>query len=143
MSDNPPAQSARDFRLLTWLIRANAAILLLAMIPMLFQPEWMSQLHSMLGLGTLNVNPLIEYLTRSASACYALHGGVLLALSTDVRRYQPLIPWVYVGHLVFAGVMVAIDLYAGMPWWWTLAEGGTITVVAVLILGVSRRCQPK
>jgi hypothetical protein len=126
-------------RLLTWLIRANAAVLLLAAGPVFFPTALMAQLHADLGLGTFPANPLTEYLTRSAAACYAMHGGMVLLLSTDVRRYRPMIPWVYRIHLAFAAAVFGIDLFAGMPVWWTVAEGGTIAVVAVVILGVNRR----
>lgn len=125
-------------RLLTWLIRANAAVLLLAAVPIFFPTELMARMHGNLGLGPFPESPLTEYLTRSAAACYAVHGAVILLLSTDVRRYRPMIRWLYRIHLAFAGVMLGIDLYAGMPAWWTAAEAGTVAAGAVVILAVNR-----
>jgi hypothetical protein len=125
-------------RLLSWLIRANAAILLCAAAPIFFPTELMAEMHQRLGLGTLARDRLTEYLTRSASACYAMHGAVLLVLATDVRRYRRFIDWMYVIHFLFALTMLGIDLFAGMPGWWTVAEVGTIGAVAVTIFTVNQ-----
>jgi hypothetical protein len=125
-------------RLLTWLIRANAAILLCAAVPIFFPTELMAEMHQRLSLGTFARDRLTEYLTRSVSACYAMHGAVLLALASDVRRYRRLIDWMYVIHFLFALTMLGIDLYAGMPGWWTIAEVGTIGAVAVAIFTLNQ-----
>lgn len=124
---------------LTWLVRANAAILLAAVVPVFFPTDLMADLHQRLGLGGLARDRLTEYLTRSAAACYALHGGVLVLISTDVCRYRPLIVPLYGLHLAFAAAMLGIDLFAGMPWWWTIAEVGTIGGVAVAALLLNRQ----
>lgn len=129
--------SAAD-RLLTWLIRANAAILLCAVLPIFFPTELMAEMHQRLGLGTLARDRLTEYLTRSVSACYAVHGAVLLVLASDVRRYRRLIDWMYVIHFLFALTMLGIDLFAGMPAWWTISEVGTIGAVAVMVFTVNQ-----
>ncbi len=125
-------------RLLTWLIRANAAVLLCAAAAIVFPTDLMAEVHTRLGLGTFIRDRLTEYLTRSASAGYAMHGAVLAALTTDVRRHRRLIDRVYVLHFLFALTMLGIDLHAGMPGWWTAAEVGTIGVVAVMIFGVNQ-----
>lgn len=125
-------------RLLTWLIRANAAILFVAVVPIFFPPGLMADMHARFGLGALPREPIVEYLTRSAAACYAMHGGVVWLLAFDVRAYRRLITGVYRLHLLFAATVFGIDLYAGLPWWWTAAEGGTIAVVAGVILAVNR-----
>jgi hypothetical protein len=98
----------------------------------------MAEMHQRLGLGTFARDRLTEYLTRSASACYAMHGAVLLVLASDVRRYRRFIDWMYTIHLLFALTVLGIDLYAGMPRWWTAAEVGTISAVAVTVLTVNR-----
>lgn len=130
----PPADRA-----LTWLVRINAAILLAAVVPVFFPTDVMAELHHRLGLGEFVRGRLTEYLTRSAAACYALHGGALALVSADVRRYRPLIAPLYGLHLAFAATMLGIDWYAGMPLWWTAAESGTIAGFAVVALGLNRR----
>ena len=126
-------------RLLTRLIRLNAAVLLLAAAPMLFPTDLMAGMHERLGLGPFPRDRLTEYLTRSAAACYALHGAVVWMLSRDVVKYRELVTGVYRLHLLFALTVCGVDLWAGMPGWWTLAEGGTIAAVAVGIGAVNRR----
>ncbi len=128
-------------RLLTWLIRLNAAVLLLALVPMVFPTDVMADMHERFGLGTFPRDRLTEYLTRSAAACYALHGGVVLMLASDVRKYRQLIDRMYLLHLAFALTILGIDLFAGMPLWWTVAEGGTIASVAVVVLRVNQRAK--
>jgi hypothetical protein len=125
-------------RWLTWMIRLNAFVLLLAVIPIFFPTELMVEMHERFGLGQLSRDRITEYLTRSASACYAMHGAVLLLLASDVRRYRMLIDGLYLVHFAFAMTMLGIDLYAGMPGWWTLAEVGTISVVAIIIFGTNQ-----
>jgi hypothetical protein len=125
-------------RLLTWLIRANAAVLLCAAGAIVLPDDMMAETHARLGLGTLARDRMTAYLTRSASASYAMHGAVLAALTADVRRYRRLIDRVYVLHVLFALTLLGIDLHAGMPGWWTAAEVGTIGVVAVMIFGVNQ-----
>ena len=125
-------------RWLAWLIRANAAMLVVAVVPVFFPTELMAEMHERFGLGPFPRDRLTEYLTRSAAACYALHGGLLILLSTDVCRYRPLIPWVYYLHLGFAGFLLGIDLFAGMPGWWIASEVGTISTVAIILLIVER-----
>lgn len=126
-------------RLLARLIRLNAAVLLLAAVPVLFPTDLMAGMHERMGLGAFPRDRLTEYLTRSAAACYAMHGVVVWMLSWDVVRYRDLIAGMYRLHLAFAATVFGIDLWAGMPWWWTVAEGGTIAAVAVVIGGLNRR----
>jgi hypothetical protein len=125
-------------RVLTWLLRADAAVLLAAVIPVFFPTELMAEMHQRLGLGELPRGRLTEYLTRSVAASYVLHGFVVLLLSTDVRRYRPLVAPLAAAHLAFALVLLGIDLYAGMPGWWTAVEVGTIAGVAIAMLFVNR-----
>jgi hypothetical protein len=125
-------------RLLSLLMRLNAGILLLAAVPMFFPTRWMATMHETLGLGQFPEDRLTEYLTRSAAACYTMHGAVVWLIAQDVRRYRPLIPGLYVIHLLFAFTLLLIDLFAGMPAWWIVSEVGTISTVAILMLFVQR-----
>ena len=128
-------------RRLTLLIRLNAAVLLLAAVPVVFPTDLMAAMHARMGLGPFPRDRLTEYLTRSAAACYALHGAVVWMLSWDVARYRDLVTGMYRLHLLFAATIAGIDVWAGMPGWWTLAEAGTIASVAVVIGEVNRRAK--
>jgi hypothetical protein len=133
----------RTHRQLAGFLRLNALILLSAVIPLFFPTEWMAAIHCGLGLGPFPSGPLTDYLTRSAAACYALHGGVLWLIGGDVRRYQPLIRPVYCLHLLFAIGILGIDLVAGMPTWWIVLEITPIISFALAALWLNSRINPQ
>jgi len=124
---------SRPDRILTLLMRLNAIVLLLAAVPMFFPTRWMVEMHAAMGLGVFPQDRITEYLTRSAAACYTMHGAVVWLIAQDVRRYRPLIPGLYIIHFAFAMTMLGIDLFAGMPTWWMISEVGTISVVSVVL----------
>lgn len=124
--------------LLTWLLRLGGATLLLATLFIAMPTAWMASNHRWLGLGEFPASPIVEYLTRSISGMYALHGGVLLVASVDVRRFAPLVIYLAVANVVFGGVMLAIDLHAGMPAWWTFGEGPPLAATGIVMLLLAR-----
>jgi len=128
----------RSERLLALLLRVSAAVLLSALVPAFMPFAWMQIVHRALGLGELAETPLNHYLTRSLSALYAFNGTVLLYLSFDVRHYRPLIRFLGVAHVVFGGFLLGLDLYAGLPWFWTLGEGPVVILLGLLMLGLQR-----
>ena len=126
-------------RLLVILLRLGGVLTLLA-APMALLPEsWMASNHRWLGLGDFPASPLVDYLTRSISCLYALHGGLLLLISTDPRRYAPIVRYVAWANVVLGPALLAIDLHAGMPRWWTLAEGPPLTATGLVLLWLSAR----
>src|SRR5262245_47196659 len=123
--------------LVIWL-RLSAAVLLMALGAVFLPFSWMSTTNEWLGLDPLKETPLMNYLTRSLSAVYALLGVLTFALSLDVRRYRPLIAWLAVAYLVFGPFLVALDLLVGMPLYWVLIEGPVVvTTGAVQLLLVT------
>lgn len=128
-------------KILAWLLRLNALVLILALIPMLFPFSVMNTIHQWFGLGELPQAPITEYLTRSLSLVYALHGAVCLALAMDVKRYLPLIQLVAMFHFGFGLLILAIDLYAGLPWFWTIGEGPMITLFATFVYIFCNMCR--
>lgn len=129
-------------QLLTWLLRISSAVLLLALPAALLPTETMAKIHAWLGLGTMPRGPLVEYLTRSVSLLYALHGGILLALSLDVRRYAPPILALGVLTVAFGLGMLAIDVFAGLPWRWAAVEGVPTAAIGALMAALARRLRP-
>src|ERR1700733_6263822 len=97
-------------RMLLFLLRANAAILLLAAPCALLPFGWMDAVHHRLGLGPLADSPLTRYLTRSLSLLYAMHGAMILTVTLDWVRYRsfaPVIAWLHIGY---GGVMLLVAL---------------------------------
>ena len=109
---------------------------------MLLPVEWMAAAHHRLGLGEFPASPLVDYLTRSISFLYGFHGGLLLVVAHDIRRYRGIVVYSFVMGLAFGVSMIAVDLHAGMPLRWTLGEGPLVIIVA-LIVGLLLRAVPK
>ena len=85
------AGTQRQERILRILLRVAGGLPLTALLAVVMPTEWMDATHRWLGLGELPRAPIVEYLTRSLSLLYAVFGALWLYMSTDVRRYAPLI----------------------------------------------------
>ena len=105
--------------LLKWLLRLVGGVELFA-IPFIVIPvAWMDAVNDrVLGLGPLPNSPITEYLTRTLSAMYALHGAVVLRVTLGLT-------------------VLGIGLSAGLPWWWVAGEGPGIIVGGLLVLVLS------
>jgi len=132
--------NARE-RLLVRLLRLCGSVLLLAAVAVFLPTRWMEASSRWLGLGEFPASPLVDYLTRSISAMYAMHGAVLIGVAQDVRRFAPLVVLLAWASVAFGATMLGIDLHAGMPGYWTLAEGPSILLMGVLYLWLARGLQ--
>ena len=109
-------------RLLVIVLRVYGCVDLAALVAVVMPGEWMAAIHAAVGLGEFPEAPLVGYLTRSASALYALHGAMILFVSFDVDRYWPLITFLAIAAVIQGFVILAIDLAVGMPMPWTIIE---------------------
>jgi hypothetical protein len=125
-------------RLLAGLLRLGGGITLCAFGALFLPTPWMASVHASLGLGEFPDAPLTQYLTRSISALYGFHGGLLLLVARDLRRFAPIVTYLGVMNVVLGFVLLAIDLRAGMPLAWTLAEGPPLAATGVVLLGLAR-----
>jgi hypothetical protein len=125
-------------RLLIFLLRFQAILLLLAFGAVLLPTRWMAATHEWLGLGTFPEAPLTEYLTRSASLLYGIHGGLLLVLTGNVRRYRSPLKYLVLMGVVFGLTMTVIDIRAPVPLYWTLGEGPLILAFSAALLYLLR-----
>jgi hypothetical protein len=126
-------------RILRILLRSIAAAAMLAIVPVFMPHRWMDACHRWLGLGELPEQPVIVYLTRSLSAMYVFHGGLLWLLAGDVRRYAAPVVYVALAFIGFGAVMLWIDLRAGLPWFWVLSEGPFSLVFGLILLVVQAK----
>ena len=126
-------------KLLVFLLRVVGTAMSLAFGAVLLPESWMAGMHDWLGLGDYPVGlPLVDYLNRSISVLYGIHGGLFLLVSSNVRRYAPIVRYLMWMHIVFGVVLIVVDLRAPMPWWWTVQEGPLIIVFAILNLFLLR-----
>lgn len=126
-------------RVLVVLLRIGAVLTGSAVFAIFLPESTMASVHSSLGLGEFPASPLTHYLTRSLSAMYAFHGGLLAVLSLDVRRFRPVLTFVGWATAGLGAAFTAIDLTAPMPIWWTLAEGPWVVAIGVSIAVLSHR----
>ena len=123
---------------LKWLLLVLGAIAASAVVAMVMPFTWMQVGNDWLGLAPLDNTPLIQYLTRSLSAVYALFGVLAIYVAFDVRHYRKLL--VLMGWLtaILGVALTAIDFTAGMPVSWSWAEGPPTVVLGVLIVWLAR-----
>lgn len=129
-------------RVLILFLRISAGILLCAFPMMLLPVEWMAVTHRWLGLGEFPASPLVDYLTRSISFLYGFHGGLLLVVANDVRRYRGVLVYIVVTGIAFGACIIAIDRHAGLPSYWTHGEG-PIIIAAAVVIGLLLRAVPR
>lgn len=128
---------------LAFYLRLVGVILLLAFVAVVMPFEWMAAAHRQMGMGELTETPLVNYLTRSLSALYAMLGLFMFALAKDIRRYAPFISFLGIAYLGFGLFMVLLDSFSGMPLWWVLLEGPTVMVSGTIILFLHRRASSR
>ncbi len=121
------------------LLRIAGSVMMLAFGAVFMPTDWMAASHRWLGLGEFPASPLVEYLTRSASVLYGIHGGLYLVVARDVRRYAGVLAYLAATAVLFGVFMIGIDLYAGMPWYWTWTEGPSVLSFGALILLLQRK----
>src|SRR5688500_13110900 len=109
MNAVPVVPLTRAEHALVVVLRVNGAITSLALVAVFLPLGWMEEVHRVLGMGPAPRGPVFEYLARTVSFLYFVHGTICLRLSTDVRRFGPVITWVGAIELVFAGLVVWID----------------------------------
>jgi hypothetical protein len=124
--------------LVVWL-RAIAAVESLAILAVFMPQAWMDACHRGLGLGALPEQPILVYLTRSLSALYAAQAGLIWLISSDVRRYGPVVLYLGFAFLIFGALVLGIDCRAGLPWFWVLGEGPVLMLIGPLILALAWR----
>jgi len=131
-------RASTEERLLVLVLRLAGAVLLLAFAAVFLPVSWMTAVHGWLGLGQFPTYPLVDYLTRSISTLYGIKGGLYLLLSIDVRRFRPVIVYSGWSAVGMGLALVVIDLRAGLPWPWALAEGPCVVLAGAALLALVR-----
>lgn len=136
---SPPATPASRERPLVLFLRCLAVLDLCAVGVACLPDAVIDHLHQATGLGPFPSHSTAHYLARITGALYGVHGALLWGLSTDVRRYAPLIAWLARLMIAHGLVLLVIDLTHARPWWWTLLEGPLLAGLGARLLGWARR----
>ncbi len=139
-TESSPVSLTAKERLLVLTLRIIGVVLITAIFPVFFPSSWMVTLNDQLGLAGFPDQPLSWYLARSLSLMYFAHGVMVLSLSTDVRRYWPLIRVLGCLNLTLGIVLIGIDVVTSMPVWWTVGEGPSVIFGGVALLVLVRLC---
>ncbi len=115
------------------LVRMAGGLALFAAVAVVMPFDWMDAIHRWLGLGDMPRGRVVDYLARSLSAFYVFHGILLLFLSSDLRRYLPVIRLLGIVFIVFGVVMLGLDYVIGLPVYWIVGEGPVIIAVGAAI----------
>lgn len=116
----------------------GAAILLLAALFVAMPGDWYAMIHRQLGLGEFPDVPVAWYLARSASSLYAFHGLLVAGIALRPHKAPWMVDVLGAGNMLFGMSMIGIDISAGMPWWWTLAEGPGIAAFGAVLIMLNR-----
>jgi hypothetical protein len=133
----------RSDKALVILLRIFGVTALFALVAVFMPLSWMTATHRWLGLGEMPSAPIVEYLSRSLSALAAFIGALCLVLASDLERYRPLVRFLGAAFALMSLVALAIDLAAGMPWWWSTFDGIGGVGVGTLILALARPSSSK
>jgi hypothetical protein len=124
---------------LVLLLRLSGVVVVSAFGAVFLPTDWMAATHRWLGMGEFPAAPVTDYLARSVSALYGVHGVLLLLVAGEPIRYQRIVRYLGVMDIAFGLIMLAIDLHAGMPTLWTTFEGPPLVVGGVLVLYLLNR----
>ena len=114
-----PSCSERNLRLLLGAI----GLLDLSALVVVFVPlATLTEATRRLGLAPLPDVPLTQYMLRTASALYALHGAIFLFLANNVPVYRALIRFLACATLVHGSLVQGVMWAIEMPPWWQFTE---------------------
>jgi hypothetical protein len=132
-------QAMNHRRLELWLLRVMGSVELGAFVAVVMPRAWMESAHEWLGMGAMPEGAVVDFTIRQASFTYGLHGILLWLLSLDIERYRPLVVFTGVSYAVAGPVFLAIDVSAGLPLFWSIAEGPGCFFFGVALLWVDWR----
>lgn len=125
---------SRQERCLRWLLRILGTSALVAVFAVVMPYSWMNAIHQQLGMGRLPSEPIVGYLARSTSAFYAMLGGLMWVVSSDVRQNHQVLCFLGSAIILFGLALLGVDFAEGMPRFWTLWEGPLNIAIGIAVL---------
>ena len=119
-----------------WLLlylRVVGGITLLAFAAAVMPESWMIAIAGWLEVDPFPRDPLTFYLARNLSVLYGFVGVGVLVLASNLDHYRDLVGLLAIGTMLFGVCQWIVNAQAGLPWWWTLGEGGSTVVGGALM----------
>ena len=124
------------------ILRLSGLLLITAFIAAFLPYETMARIHEQIGLGNFPKLPILDYLARSVSLFYGIHGVIVLYISLDIMKYLKFLKLLCYLGFVFGIVLFGVDMNATMPASWAFSEGPLIVslnlVVYILVLMIEK-----
>ena len=130
-------------QILSWLLIVVGSGLMVAFAFAVLPKPLLAAVHDWLGLGLFPDQPVAEYLARSTSLLYGVHGFVMFAVGRNLEKYLELARLIGWLHVAIGLAMFAIDLISGMPWWWTAFEGIPVAITGGIVVWLQTIATPK
>jgi hypothetical protein len=115
------------------ILRISGLLLITAFIAVFLPYETMASIHQLIGLGNLPHLPILDYLARSVSFFYGIHGVIVLYISFNLMRYLQLLKLLCYLGFSFGIALFFIDLTAPMPAYWSFGEGPIVVSLNMVI----------
>jgi hypothetical protein len=125
------------------ILRISGAMLITAFFAVIMPFNMMAQIHQLVGLGQLPSFPIIDYLARSLSLFYVMHGVIVIYISFNLLRYLQFLKLLCYLGFGFGLALFIIDLHAPMPGYWTTFEGPFVILLNLLVYILALRIQNK
>lgn len=123
------------------ILRVSGLILMSAFIAVFLPYKTMADIHRWIGLGDFPLLSILDYLARSVSLFYAVHGIILFYVSFDIFKYLQFIKLLcYLGFL-FGICLIFIDIQASMPAYWIICEGPSALLLSGLIFMLTKKIE--
>ena len=120
-------------KVLIIILRLSGLMLITAFIAVFLPYETMAKIHHQLGLSKLPQLPIVDYLARSVSFFYGIHGVIILYISFNLMKYLSFLKLLcYIGF-VFGIALFCIDITAPMPASWTFSEGPLVLFLNLVV----------
>jgi len=120
-------------KVLIIIMRLSGLLLVTAFIAVFLPYETMAVIHKKIGLGHFPQVPILDYLARSVSFFYGIHGVLILYISFNLVRYLPLLKLLCYLGFAFGIALFFIDMNAPMPAKWAFSEGPMVISINLVI----------
>jgi hypothetical protein len=91
------------------ILRLSGLMLVTAFVAVFLPYETMAKIHQQIGLGSMPQLPILDYLARSVSFFYGIHGVIVLYISFNLMRYLQFLKLLCYLGFVFGIALFIID----------------------------------